>query len=232
MSEKNIHTAILGVMSDIEYLQKEKKAGVAYTVKSESGVLRLLRPAMIKHEIIMYPSGVKDICHSEVEVGKYKNIWQRMVAVHCYRFVHAPSGTFIDVEVLGEGADTNDKAANKTMTVSKKYALLEAFLLITGDDPGDTQSPVGNFNQSAQATPAARQWTQEQVKAVVDSGAAKNDFNARAILNRSNITDFANNPNWCAWYAKMYRKATEEGLSKDDSFIKANNAYLEATKEK
>jgi hypothetical protein len=144
---ENIHQAILEVMKEVEYVQKERSKGVNYTLKTENAVISAVRPAMVKHGIVMYPVQVDDLHHSSFEAGKYDNHWNRLVAVHTYRFEHAPSGTHIDVAVIGDGADTGDKAGNKSMTTSKKYALLETFLLETGDDPDTAPSPKrGNGN--------------------------------------------------------------------------------------
>jgi hypothetical protein len=52
-----------------------------------------------------------------------------------YRFVDARSGEELSVRVAGEGADAGDKAPYKAMTGALKYALLQSFLLATGDDP-------------------------------------------------------------------------------------------------
>ena len=52
-----------------------------------------------------------------------------------YRFVDARSGEELTVRVPGEGADPGDKAPYKAMTGALKYALLQSFLLATGDDP-------------------------------------------------------------------------------------------------
>ena len=148
----NIHTAMLAIMNEVSYIQKERSKDVGYTLKTENSVIQATRPSMLKHGVYMYPVGVKDVAHSQFEAGKYKNIWNRIVATHVYRFVHAESDTFIDVEVLGDGADTGDKAGNKSMTTSKKYALLEAFLLETGDDPDAT--PSNEMTRTAAIKPA------------------------------------------------------------------------------
>ena len=46
------------------------------------------------------------------------------------------------VKVLGDGADTGDKASYKAMTGAMKYALRQTFVIETGDDPDDTPSDV------------------------------------------------------------------------------------------
>src|SRR6266851_230087 len=57
-----------------------------------------------------------------------------------YRFVDARSGEELTVRVAGEGADAGDKAPYKAMTGALKYALLQSFLLATGDDPEDDRA--------------------------------------------------------------------------------------------
>jgi hypothetical protein len=57
-----------------------------------------------------------------------------------YRFVDARSGEELTVRVPGEGADPGDKAPYKAMTGALKYALLQSFLLSTGDDPEDERA--------------------------------------------------------------------------------------------
>jgi hypothetical protein len=75
-----------------------------------------------------------------------------------YRFVDARSGEELSVRVAGEGADAGDKAPYKAMTGALKYALLQSFLLATGDDPEDERS------DSKAAFVSERVITPEQVR--------------------------------------------------------------------
>jgi len=52
-----------------------------------------------------------------------------------YSFVDVYTGEEIVTRVAGEGLDAGDKAPYKAMTGALKYALLQSFLLATGDDP-------------------------------------------------------------------------------------------------
>jgi hypothetical protein len=61
-----------------------------------------------------------------------------------YRFVDAKSGEELTVRVAGEGADIGDKAPYKAMTGALKYALLQSFLLASGDDPEDERGDMRN----------------------------------------------------------------------------------------
>ena len=57
-----------------------------------------------------------------------------------YTFTDEDSGEEITARVAGEGLDVGDKASYKAMTGALKYALLQSFLLATGDDPEDERT--------------------------------------------------------------------------------------------
>lgn len=52
-----------------------------------------------------------------------------------YTLIDAESGERETIRVAGEGRDPGDKGPYKAMTGALKYALLQAFLIATGDDP-------------------------------------------------------------------------------------------------
>ena len=55
--------------------------------------------------------------------------------VMSYTFTDVDTGEAITAKVAGQGLDSGDKAPYKAMTGALKYALLQSFLLATGDDP-------------------------------------------------------------------------------------------------
>jgi len=222
---KNIHEAILAIMGEVSYVQKERKQGVTYSIKSEEGVLNAIRPAMLNHGVVMFPVEVKDAYHSTYEAGKYKNLWNRVIATHIYRFVHAASETHVDVAVLGDGADMGDKAGNKSMTTSKKYALLETFLLKTGDDPDDTPSPTDSpIVKEAKKLGGKATWTPAQLKWAVDAKHAENEHSAKAALNHSIIPRNSKKVIVTSWM-KHYRAGRDQDKEVIESAELANEAY-------
>jgi ERF superfamily len=60
--------------------------------------------------------------------------------IMAYTFTDEDSGEEITARVAGEGLDSGDKASYKAMTGALKYALLQSFLLATGDDPEDERT--------------------------------------------------------------------------------------------
>src|SRR6202045_2489868 len=65
-----------------------------------------------------------------------------------YTFIDVDTGEEITAKVAGQGLDSGDKAPYKAMTGALKYALLQSFLLATGDDPeeerADSRSGFGS----------------------------------------------------------------------------------------
>jgi hypothetical protein len=59
---------------------------------------------------------------------------------------HVDTAEEITVKVAGEGLDAGDKAPYKAMTGALKYALLQSFLLATGDDPEEERTNSTNHS--------------------------------------------------------------------------------------
>lgn len=137
--EKNIHEAILAIMGEVGYVQKEKSPNLTYTYASERALIAALRPAMISHRVYMSVIDYKQITREQY-VTKNGSPMNLTFVTGIVRFTHVPSMTFVDVMATGEGADTGDKSANKSSTGMYKYAIRQMFMIETGDDPDTTSS--------------------------------------------------------------------------------------------
>ncbi len=51
---------------------------------------------------------------------------------------------YVDIESFGRGLDTGDKGFGKASTYARKYALLNAYKIATGEDPDKDPSPTEN----------------------------------------------------------------------------------------
>lgn len=141
MGNANVSEAILAVMRQVGYVQKEHTAGLNYSFAGEAALIRAIRPAMVQEGLIVHVVDIeKEI--GTILVGKddRQRAMSRAIVHLTVRFLHAPSSTHLDVEAAGEGMDTGDKALNKAMTGALKYALRQTFLIETGDDP-DKERP-------------------------------------------------------------------------------------------
>jgi len=141
MTHKNIYTAISAVMAEVGYVQKGGKMqyGDKYTYAKESDFIAAVRPALVDHGVVVHPAGVTQLNQDDYATNR-GGLMNRDTAIFVYHFHHGESDTGFDVSVLGQGADSGDKSANKAMTAALKYALRQTLLIETGDDPDDTAS--------------------------------------------------------------------------------------------
>jgi hypothetical protein len=141
-SKRNIAQRIAAVMGEVDYVQKEKKQGMNYSIVSHDAVTAKVRPLLHKHGVIYYPRGLT--------VGQNGN---RTEAVFTVRFENIDDRTdYIDVETFGYGVDPQDKGPGKAMSYGVKYALLKVLGLETGDDPDVVQDKSADYRPPERPT--------------------------------------------------------------------------------
>jgi hypothetical protein len=150
----NILQRLNAVMQEIDYIQKEKKNGLQYSFASHDKVTALVRPALVKHGIVCYPSGLD--LHQE---GNRTQVDMTIT----FASIDNPNDA-IHVRTAGYGIDNQDKGPGKAISYAVKYAFLKALSLETGDDPDQDQDvkhdraphiPSAPSMPSVQGTPGA-----------------------------------------------------------------------------
>jgi hypothetical protein len=137
--KRNIAQRIAAVMGEVDYIQKEKKQGMNYSIVSHDKVTALVRPALHRHGVICYPRDLK--------VAQSGN---RTEAVFTVRFENIDDRSdYIDVETMGYGVDPQDKGPGKAISYGVKYAYLKCLGLETGDDPDEVQDTRANHEPIA-----------------------------------------------------------------------------------
>lgn len=106
----------------------------------ERGIL--LRPDVEDVRVDLYPREGKD------SPGVLTTVKLAVYAVH-------DGEEALLGRVVGQGADTQDKATGKAISAGLKQAILVAFAIPTGDDPEATHLDSGNGSQAA-SSPAQR----------------------------------------------------------------------------
>lgn len=133
----NVYQRIHAVMLDVSGVQETGKVAhgrTNYSYASDTDLITALRPAMLEHGLVMVPVKVEPALDLD-KVGSQETM-SRVVLVQTFRVQNIDEpDDFVDVQVLGEGADTLDKAVYKAHTGALKYALRLVFTLPTGDDP-------------------------------------------------------------------------------------------------
>jgi hypothetical protein len=134
---KNLHQRILGVMSELEYIQKgDKTVNGQYRFVSHDAVSAKVHPLLVKYGLTIIPS-VEELTQdgnrtcvklliAVVNVDDPTQIMQiRMVA-----YGIDGGGTSKD----GRQISVGDKGPGKAISYAYKYALLKLFCLETGED--------------------------------------------------------------------------------------------------
>lgn len=149
--EQQLLEAIVNVMSEVEYLQKDDTVGTgasAYKGISDEKVRQSIRKSMIIHGLVCVPVGIttetKHDRWTEADpyskTGGMKTKQQIFSDItFTFRLYHI-SGAYIEGQSTGHGVDSQDKAAGKAMTYAMKYFLLNTFMIPTGEDSDKTNS--------------------------------------------------------------------------------------------
>ena len=120
-----IYQAIIGVMSDIGVIGKEKKnAQQGFKYRGVDDVMNALQPVMVQHGLFVVPE-IIDQKREERQTNRGGNLIYSVCTVR-YTF-YAKDGSSVQCVVVGEGMDSGDKATNKAMSMAFKYACFQVF---------------------------------------------------------------------------------------------------------
>lgn len=129
----NIYEKIAAVMQDVQYLAKDDNVSFGqtnYKALSEEKVTVIMRSAMMKHRLVVFP-----VEQSATRTGNITHVDVK------YRIVNIDDpADYIEVVSCGDGADTQDKGSGKAMTYAFKYMWLRTFAIPTGEDPDKISS--------------------------------------------------------------------------------------------
>lgn len=183
MTAKNVHQRLASVMAAVDYIQKEKKQGMQYTVVSHDKVTAKVRPELLKAGIVYYPVRCE-----------HSHNGNRAECSMTVRFVNIDEPTdYFDVPTFGYGIDTQDKGPGKAMSYAVKYALLKALGLETGDDP-EHENVEHQTTDPAKPSPADERARDAMINAVRAKGpgiAEHEKFKADLATLRASAPEFA-----------------------------------------
>lgn len=103
--------------------------------EKENGIISIpIKQDLISSEVLRTNKKTKN--SSEVEESiKYVDVVKMTLRIY-----DIDSDDFIDIESFGRGLDTSDKGFGKASTYARKYALLNAYKIATGEDPDSEMS--------------------------------------------------------------------------------------------
>ena len=130
---KNLNTAISITMAQCGHISKDSRNqhhGYDYT--SEAEIIAAIRLPMSINGLSIAPIDIEILSFKEGKMHRYD-------LLITYRLSHI-SGEFIEVKIPASGADTQDKAFPKALTMGLKYALLQLFMVARGKDPDEDRN--------------------------------------------------------------------------------------------
>lgn len=121
----NLYQRLNKVQKSITYIQKEKKAGMRYSIVSHDAVTAKVRDPLVEVGVLYFPSNLR-----------MEQVGNRTQCTMLVKFVNIDNpDDFIEVATAGYGIDDQDKGPGKAISYAVKYALLKALGMESGDDP-------------------------------------------------------------------------------------------------
>lgn len=137
--ERSLHRKLTEVMAAIDWQPKTgRNTAQGYNFVSVERIKDSVRGPLAKQHVMVYTS-IKSVERSEFVTKSLTTMFHVTVQGEV-TFADADSGEMFTVEAAGEAMDSGDKALNKAQTALVKYALINTFLIPTGDDP-DAETP-------------------------------------------------------------------------------------------
>jgi hypothetical protein len=124
-----IINALNVAMSEVGLVSKDSvNSHHKYKFTSEAEIISQIRLPFITNGLVLYPANVQVLkCAESGKLYRYD-------LLVTYKCTHT-SGESFDIVVPASGADSQDKALPKAMTMALKYALIQLMLVARGVDP-------------------------------------------------------------------------------------------------
>jgi len=149
MSEQKIYEQMGAIMGEVGAIGKDKKNQMQnFMFRGIDAVMNGLHPVFSKHNVFILPEVMEDRTE-ERQTKSGGNLIYRIMKIK-WRFMSAIDGSSVESVNIGEGMDSGDKAANKAMAISLKYALTQMLLL-----PYDEVDPDSESHEPSKAVKTA-----------------------------------------------------------------------------
>lgn len=188
----NLLQRINEVRKAISYVQKDKSVstgGGSYKAVTHDVVTAMVRPAMIEHGIVCFPSLVDSESKPKDEGAKQF----RYEATYDFTFVNVEDDKdFLIIRIQAHAMDNADKAPGKALSYAKKYAVLKLFEIESGEDEesrfaDDGMNEEARDNYLEQIQSAETMDELKAVFAVAYRAAGKDKVSQKVITNIYNI---------------------------------------------
>ena len=219
---KTVYEKILAVMSAVNYLNKdgfvETGKGKGYKALTDEKVLAAVRPALVAAGLVILPVKMEQQ-RTDEQVKAYDGSTKtnRITDVSVtYRIINVSDpDDFVEVVSSGTGVDTQDKGIGKAMTYAKKYAILNSFLIPSGEDT-DQISSDKYTEQLMGPAPAPEP---APTPAPAPAQGSSRDINIKTIIILAEKYGKANVINANGYNGRPWDQLTDEQVTKLKSWI-------------
>lgn len=152
----NIYARMLSVAYDVKNVEKNISVNVGgknngYKAVADYDVVIAVKKAEKEHGVISIPVAQElvdtQIVTARDSYGNERSTFIDIVKMRV-RFVNVDDPTdYVEVESFGRGIDAGDKGFGKASTYARKYALLNAYKIATGEDPDKDASVETTYIQ-------------------------------------------------------------------------------------
>ena len=205
----NLYQKIQMVSDEIKNIEKKTEVKVtqtsSYKAVADIDVLLAVKKAETKYGLLSIPVK-QELVKSEQVLKQDRNGYTSVTFADIVKMtvrivnVDNPKDDPIEIESFGRGLDSGDKGFGKASTYARKYALLNAYKIATGEDPDEQAS-----QQISVAT------IDEKRNAVINYMLNNADF-GQNVLQHFNLGD-ANDLN-ASQVETVYKNLQKKGLLK------------------
>lgn len=221
---KTVYEKILAVMSSVGYLNKdgfvETGKGKGYKALTDEKVLGAVRPALVAAGLVMLPVKMEQQ-RTDEQVKAYDGSTKtnRITDVSVtYRIINVEDPKdYVEVVSAGTGVDTQDKGIGKAMTYAKKYAILNSFLIPSGEDTDQ----ISSDKYTEQLMGAAPAQTPAPTPTPAPAQGSSRDINIKTIIILAEKYGKANVINANGYNGRTWDKLTDDEVKKLKAWIVA-----------
>lgn len=183
---KNLFEKIQDVSIEINNISKKMTVGAGafqYKAVSDLDVTLEVKKAEKKHRLVSVPI-LQELVNSEIirkvdEKGKETLTFVDTIKMTVRIVDLDDPSKYIEIESFGKGVDSGDKGFGKASTYARKYALLNAYKIATGEDPDANKS-----------TPITTAKTIDEKTLKVKNYLDKNISQLQSVLTHFNVGQF------------------------------------------
>lgn len=164
MAEKTLIEKLVAVAQAVRYIEKGgSNSAQGYKFVGEAQVVEAVGPKLLEQGVLAYPRHRVTDIRSFDRQKEGKPAPPMILTTIETTWVFTDGTDDIRVVTVGQGSDTGgDKGIYKAMTGSKKYGLLQALMIATGDDPEETRADEREERAAPASAPVRTNGAAEQ----------------------------------------------------------------------